>query len=469
MPPKVRMRPAILAGLLAGVAAGIGLLGLAGVAGADRADTPDADPGSLIEATHLPPLLLAPGEPARLRYDIYCSPPAGDLGATTSDACHAGGSVYVRAGETGSFRRIPLRLDAAAAEGRYVADIPADVARAPQGFSYYAVVRNLDSGAATTLPAGGALAPDRARPLGDAIVVDLGAHAFGAVRRPDARVAEAGWGARDDEVGLEAGPPDQHIGATSFDVDANGVVHLLDEAKSRVLRFRNGSQRPEGVPVATQGTIADLAVEDDGSLDVLETVADGSGQPLLRRFDAAGQSRGAWHVAGERASALRRTADGAAAFADSSEQWLPVMSHGRPVGSTEQHANARAGRALPSGEELVAEREGADARVAIMTPTGRVRASWVIHSVTPLAEIQLAEALPGDRVLLVLRVYTDGQDEFQVLVLDRKGVSARFSTGSTAWAETAPFARFRLRGNFLYELGSTPAGVFVDRYDLEVK
>jgi hypothetical protein len=36
------------------------------------------------------------------------------------------------------------------------------------------------------------------------------------------------------------------------------------------------------------------------------------------------------------------------------------------------------------------------------------------------------------------------------------------------WAESAPLARFRLAGSSLYQLGSTPAGAFVDRYDLEV-
>ena len=53
-------------------------------------------------------------------------------------------------------------------------------------------------------------------------------------------------------------------------------------------------------------------------------------------------------------------------------------------------------------------------------------------------------------------------------MLDDHGVAKRFSVDSTAWAETAPLARFRLRGSALYELGSTSAGVFVDRYDLEV-
>jgi hypothetical protein len=66
-------------------------------------------------------------------------------------------------------------------------------------------------------------------------------------------------------------------------------------------------------------------------------------------------------------------------------------------------------------------------------------------------------------------VYTNDQDEFVVLVLGPGGIEQRFSRDSADWAETAPLSRFRLVGASLYQLGSTPAGVFVDRIDLEVK
>ena len=131
-----------------------------------------------------------------------------------------------------------------------------------------------------------------------------------------------------------------------------------------------------------------------------------------------------------------------------------------------QRERGRAGRVLANGDELVVEREGSEARIAQVAPGG-IRRSWRIQSTTPLGEVQLAKPL-GDKVLVVLRVYTEGSDEFEVLVLDDHGVARRFSIASAAWAETAPLARFRLRGSALYALGSTSAGVFVDRYDLEV-
>jgi hypothetical protein len=92
---------------------------------------------------------------------------------------------------------------------------------------------------------------------------------------------------------------------------------------------------------------------------------------------------------------------------------------------------------------------------------------WRVHSSTPLAEVQLAEPL-GDGLLLVARTYTDTRDEFVAARLGRRGLVSSLSLDSADWAETAPLSRFRLAGSSLYQLGSSPAGVRVDRFDLEV-
>ncbi len=68
-----------------------------------------------------------------------------------------------------------------------------------------------------------------------------------------------------------------------------------------------------------------------------------------------------------------------------------------------------------------------------------------------------------------MRAYDERSDEFVVLVLDRHGLVDRFALDSADWAESAPFGRFRLVGKSLYRLGSTSAGAFVDRFDLEVR
>ena len=258
------------AGLVVGVIAGAGVLSLAAVAVAHGLEAADRDPADLVEATHLPPLLTLPGEAVTLRYDVYCAPPGVD--PESGVPCDADGTVYIRAGDVGSFRMLPLRLDATASQGRYWAEVPSDVVEAPGGFSYYAVLRSKTSGATTRLPAGGPLAPLRSRQLGPRITVSLGRHLFGATRRAAARVASASWGGAAGQVGLEQGPELQPIGGSSFDVGTGDVVHVLDEANKRVLRFARGVAKPSSVSVDVRGTIADLAIGADGGMAVLETV-----------------------------------------------------------------------------------------------------------------------------------------------------------------------------------------------------
>jgi hypothetical protein len=106
-----------------------------------------------------------------------------------------------------------------------------------------------------------------------------------------------------------------------------------------------------------------------------------------------------------------------------------------------------------------------EVRAALLGANG-TRRTWRLVSDTPLAEVQLAEPYRSGLVLVV-RTYTDDTAEFVVLVLDRRGLARRFSLETNDWAETAPVSRFRLMGASLYQLGSTPAGLFVDRFDLE--
>ena len=67
----------------------------------------------------------------------------------------------------------------------------------------------------------------------------------------------------------------------------------------------------------------------------------------------------------------------------------------------------------------------------------------------------------------MLKTYTDERAEYVVLVLPQRGTAESFSVEPSEWAESAPLARFRLAGSSLYQLGSTAAGAFVDRFDLK--
>jgi hypothetical protein len=448
-------------GLIAGVLAGFATVVLTGTAVAHRLAQTTSAP--FIEATHLPPLLTARGEQVELRYDVYCGD--GEVDTEVDVPCEANGAVFVRAGNTGAFQEIALREERSASAGRFVAVLPEEVARSASGFSYHAIFRTDGPGLTARLPAGGSDAPQRSLPLGRSVDIALGAHDFGRGRESSARVAEAAWGSGPAEAGLEQGRNLTPIGGSSFDVEDDGGVVVLDEANKRLLRWRGGGA-PEAVPLAINGTIADMSIDDDGAVYILETAGGKGSSGLLRIFDRDGVARGTSVVA-ERPSQVRLGPAGPVVLQSPSAQWVPVAVGGRPVAMSGQTSAGRSGRPLPDGREIVILRTGNEVRVALVGNAG-VQRSWVVRSETALAEVQLAEPY-GTGVVLVTHVFTDDRDEYAVLVLDRRGVAQRFSLDSAEWAETAPLSRFRLRGGSLYQLGSTPAGLFVDRFDLEVK
>jgi hypothetical protein len=290
-----------------------------------------------------------------------------------------------------------------------------------------------------------------------AAVVQLGRHSFGTTQAADARVASAAWGDGADQVGLEVqGPDATPVGASSFDVDASGTVTVLDEAHRRLLRWAPGRTRPEAVPAAVRGTIGDVATRSDGTTYVLEPPTAES-PALVRTLAADGGEISAAGVA-HGADAVRAGASGPVVLEPESGRWFgvgraPGVGVGRPVGG---------------GLRVVVYRPDArEVRVALVAGSGEVAHAWRIQSSTPMADVQLAEPLAG-KFVAVVRMYEDRRAEFVALVLGARGLERQFSLEAADWAETAPLAHFRLVGGSLYRLGSTPAGVFVDRYDLGV-
>ena len=439
--------------------AGIATVALAGTVVMHRLATTSGAP--VLEATHLPPLLTAPRERIELRYDVYCVLPDE---AQIDAPCDASGTAFVRSDDTGVFRPLTLREDRTAAEGRLFTRVPDSIARSRGGFSYYATLRSTTSGVTVTLPTGGAAAPHKSLPLERSVIVRLGAHRFGSVRSSDARVAEAPWGAGPGEVGLEQGRNLPPIGGSAFDVDGRGMVHVLDEANRRLLRWSQGARTPETISLSINGTLADLAVGRDGTVYVLETTKGSDRAPLLRVFSPDGVVKGTSEVS-ERASQVRVGPSGPTVLQQPSGQWTSA-AEGRSADESVQSKSGRAGRPLPDGSEVVILRRDNEVRAARVGPGG-IRRSWRVLSETPLAEVQLAEPVGGG-LLIVARVFTDARAEFLALVLDENGLAQRFSLETADWAETAPLSRFRFVGSSLYRLGSTPRGLFVDRFDLEV-
>ena len=450
--PGIRSLAGGAAGIVAGVIGGIALTSISVASG-----PMPAPPG--LDAVHVPPLLTRPGEPVTLRYAIVCAPRDDGL------PCEGSGSVYVRAGQTGPFRQLRLKRGAESREGRYFAVLPSELASSPDGFSYYAVLRDGAGGAGMTVPAGGEAAPQRSFPLGDATEVALGVHAFGADRAPDERVVAADWGSDPGEAGLAGSRELGFGGPSSFDVAPDGTVALLDQVNARVEFWSHGGVKATGVEVS--GGLADFALEPGGTMDVLEPPSRTSPAPVLQGFRGDGTPRWAQRLTDRTWAKLAVGPAGPIVQQQPSEQWLPVVARGAALSRAAQAAGGRPGRPFANGRDVVVERVGAGELRLAELAGNEVRRSWRITSVTPLGEVQLVEP-QGDRLVVVVKTYTDDRSDYAVLVLERAGVAAEFAVEPLEWAESAPLARFRLAGSSLYHLGSTRTGLFVDRFDLEV-
>jgi len=448
------------AGAVVGMAAAaVLLLGPASGAVGDPAVPSALDPTRIVDATHVPPVLTLPGEPVTLRYDVYCPPPAG----STRDECDAAGTVYVRPGGESPFRALPLRLDRRAADGRWAARVPPDVARSD--FSYYAVLRNRAVGTAVTLPSGGAAAPQRAYAAAGTIPVELGGHTFGRTRAATERAFSATWGDGPADAGLERGREAEPVGPGSFVVGADGAVTVLDQVHHRALVQAAGVATVRDVPLDINGTLADLAGGGSGPLWVLETA--GPDAPMLKEFARDGAAQGEVPLGTRTAAQVRIGPSGPIVKEYPSEQWVPAVEDGAALGLRAQRRAAEPLRAVSATRQVAVVRVGDEVRVALVGDGGVERA-WRVHSATPMAEVQLAEPY-ADGVLLVVRTYTDARAEFEVVQLGARGLTTEFALATEDWAETMPLSRFRLAGSVLYQLGSTPSGVHVDRFDLEVR
>ena len=450
--PVIRSLAGGAAGIVAGVIGGIALTSVSAASG----PTPAA-PG--VDAVHIPPVLTRAGEPVTLRYAIVCAP------RDDGEPCDGSGSVFVRAGEGGAFQQLTLKRGEDSSEGRYFVDLPREIASSGEGFSYYALLRDGANGATITVPAGGSAAPQRSVPLRDAAEVALGPHVFGRDRAPDERVVEAAWGSEVGDAGLAGSRGLGFVGPSSFDVAGDGSVAVLDQVNRRVEHWSRVGVKSTSLEVS--GGLADFALEPGGVIDVLEPPNRVSPAPILRSFRGDGTLRWAQRLSDRTWAKLAAGPTGPVVQQQPSEQWLPVAEHGAALDRAAQAGRGRPGRPFGNGREVVVERVGSgELRLAELAGDALVR-GWRIMSATPLGEVQLAEPL-GNRLVVVTKTYTDDRSEYLVLVLDRSGIVKSFAVESLEWAESAPLARFRLAGSSLYRLGSTRAGLFVDRFDLEV-
>jgi hypothetical protein len=450
--------------IVAGLAVAVPLLAITGSAGAGKHRVDAAD--QFLKATYFPIKLRAPGDPQEIRYDISCLPPDGN--AEGAGVCDGGGTVYFHS-STNLSASVPLRLDPQAQVGRYVASVPTSVWNAPW-FTYYAVIRDNSTGRSIVVPQGGSSAPQVSFSMNPP-TIDLGSHVFGSTYPAAARVANAGWGSGAGQVGLEDGI-DMPAGGASFDVDGAGNVYLLDEANSRLLRFAGGAAAQIPLPGLT-GVRGDLRVSvASGTAYVLEMSNATQPRPLLRAYTLQGDVLSTSTVADAGAAQVKLSGGTAYVSEYPSSMWAPVIqNNGRTaVAASVQLARAFPGAPVVDGNVVVLS-IGNEIRVGAYAPSGATYqlSSIRIMSATPVADVQLAQTLPSGGLVVVFSVYTDTDHEYEVAVIDSSGaLEDQFALRASEWAQSMPLSRFRLVGSSLYELGSTEAGVFVDRYDLGV-
>ena len=426
-------------------------------------------PGAVFEATHLPPLLVLPGEPvaAHVRRALR----SRRAWTTRRRAATSPGRCSCASTAAATSRRSRCAEPTPRGIRQLTASVPDSFAAAPSGFEYYAELERVGTGDRLLVPPGGAAAPyrshvaeqrDRCRPRRRTTSARIAAE-------PESR-QRAGVTARLRRA--RAGKEPRSDRGSAFDVDAGGTVFLLDEAHRRVLRWARGAQQPARVPVSVDGTAR----------------RPGGRRRRLALRPRVGRATRARRPA---RSPLRRDGTRARRRRD-----------GRAVAVTDPHGAGWAGRpgaALAPVDARRARRHAARRRSEQRAPSERpdvrcdrvarsssfargneirspsrlttgVERSWRLTSETPLGEVQLAE--PIGRASRPRRPACTGRaDEFvvarsrsaaasrQQFALDVGGLgrdgAARAASGSSADPSTSS--------------ARTRPELFVDRYDLEVR
>jgi hypothetical protein len=407
------------------------------------------------EILHTPPALVPVGQPLQLAYELVCPPRADE---PEHASCSPTGAVHIRAAGEAEFAEVPLVADDA---GRLSATVPKRYTLG-QGFDYYADIED-GRGGAGSLPASGREAPQHVWTLSADAIVDLGTHEFGGPRPPDAVVARAGWGRDDGRVGLISGREQAVIGPSAFDVGSDGSVAVLDQVNHRIVVFERGAPgRGFGIPFA--GGEGDLVISDSGPIYVLDDGGAETATPSVRSFDGSGRLIASTPVAEPVADMLRMGPRGPLVHTYPSELWFPTGAWAPPISPGEQAGRGRPGREVEDGLEVVVH-AGPDAARSALVRGEDVVQSWLVKSATKLGEVQLAEPY-RDGLLVVLRVWTENEAEFQVLRLVPGGLGEGFSVERAEWAESASLSRFRLHGDTLYQLRSSPGGIEIATYEI---
>jgi hypothetical protein len=259
--------------LPASIALVIVALGVASMGASGPAAAPRSAPLS-VRQTLIPGHLALSGDRMAVSYAV-----------DTPGVASPTGALFVRNDTMASFERIPLALK----RGVLRAVVPARLIR-PQKLSYYAVVRDPETGRSTSIPRAGARAPDVVLVLEKPVVVTLGAHRFGHPHAPGVVVARAGAG----EVGWRLPRPGEEgtpFGPQTFVVSADRSIWLADGINARLLVWRAG--RPgtiaRTVPLPLYQAESDVALGQTDTYYVLRGLPPPKPRTVLERVSTSGR------------------------------------------------------------------------------------------------------------------------------------------------------------------------------------
>ncbi|MDP8957057.1 MAG: hypothetical protein M3N24_08885 [Actinomycetota bacterium] len=407
------------------------------------------DPPATIHLFYSPLGLVRPGTDAGISVDAICTTAGGNPCAAHVTLGTKVGSesweTMTRTASTG------LEFD--------VTEIASRAARFGSGVVRFFLRAHTATGLATS--AGSPASPLKFWVLPVMPEVHMPSIPFGRVRKP-ATVLVLPWGSGPTKAGLAPGKESLTGGPSSFDVDEEGRIHLLDTEQDRLAVFSEGELVRE-VPVELDSD-ADVSVAADGTAYVLDAASDVA---TVRPVSPLGHLKPAQPLGAALSAHIRTVGNDAFANLLPADVWVPVPggSDALPALPHEPFVGA------PISEDAQLVRIGTTEGVRLGEVSGEdVVRAVEIRSETPLGEVALAEPDGTGGYWCVVRVWREEPspaDQYQVVHISGERIVESFAVSAEQFADTPPLSRFRLGSDGdLYQLTTSPSGVRIGRFDL---
>ncbi len=285
---------------------------------------------------------------------------------------------------------------------------------------------------------------------------------FGQLRKP-ASVLFLPWGTGPAKAGLSPGRESLTGGPSSFDVDDQGRIHLLDTEQDRLAVFSEGELVRE-VPLALDSD-ADVSVAADGTAYVLEIRDDVA---EVRAVSPSGSVQPAPPLGNALSAHVRTVGPKAYANLLPADVWVPVADQDETL-TAALPPQTFTGAPVPGDAELVRIATTGSVRLG-MVSGDEVSDAVEVESETSLGEVALAEPDGFEGYWCVVRVWRENPtpaDQYQVLHISGGEIVEGFAVSAEQFADTPPLSRFRLGSDGdLYQLATSPSGVRIVRFGL---